>query len=262
MIRVGAMYVAVIATVLAVDCLAAADFDARSVPLVNGAKSGVRMPIVGIGTGGYGPPGETWDDSVAERAVTEFLRLGGRRIDTSLSYDDQQGIACTVKASQLPRENIFITSKVGGGPLGYKATLQQAEDILEQFGFPYVDLLLVHWPGPGNTSDPECNKGSTDSEKATSCRQATWRAMETILQSGKALAIGVSNFEQNHLQDIIDMNSTLPAVNQVEFQPYWQEYNLVHFCQLHNITFNGYAPLGAPDWAPYTPTAGRDIIQQ
>jgi diketogulonate reductase-like aldo/keto reductase len=226
--------------------------DVPSVPLANGAKNGVRMPVVGIGTAGYGPPGEIWNDSIADKAVTEFLKLGGRRIDTSLDYSDQKGIGQAIKASGVSREDIFITSKVGGGPPGYNAAMDQIDLTLQQLDSSYVDLLLIHWPGPINSSDAECNNGSTEAEKGRSCRQATWRALEKIFQEGKAMAIGVSNFEQNHLQDIIDMNGTLPAVDQVEFQPYWHEFDLVHFCQGRNITFNGYAPLGTPDWAPIT----------
>lgn len=224
------------------------------VPLHNGAKSGVKMPVMGIGTFGYGSPGEIWNDSVAQKAVSEFLSVGGRRIDTAYDYGDQRGIAAAVKASNVPRDEIFITSKIGGGPLGYNETLSQMETILDQFNDTYVDLILIHWPGPViglKTTDPACKEGSIE-ERARNCRQSSWKAMEMILEKGQARAIGVSNFEQNHLQDIFDMNSTLPAVNQVEFHPYWHEIGLLEFCQQHNITFNSYAPLGTPDWAPFT----------
>lgn len=226
--------------------------DVPTVPLYNGAKSGVKMPAMGIGTFGYGAPGEIWNDSVAQKAVSEFLNVGGRRIDTAYDYGDQKGIGAAVRASGVAREEIFITSKIGGGPLGYNETLAQVDEILDQLNTTYVDLILIHWPGPVlsiKTTDPACKKGILG-EKDRKCRQSSWKAMEVILQKGQARAIGVSNFEQNHLQDILDMNSTLPAVNQVEFHTYWHETDLVHFCQQHNITFNGYAPLGTPDWAP------------
>jgi len=117
-----------------------------------------------------------------------------------------------------------------------------------------VDLLLIHWPGatgrPANSSDPACDGPHADPRK---CRQNTWRAMETAFQAGKARAIGVSNFEQRHMQDVLDLGSLVPAVNQVEFHPFWHEDGLVAFCQQRGILLNGYAPYGAPDLFRFTP---------
>ena len=111
----------------------------------------------------------------------------------------------------------------------------------------YVDLLLIHWPGPvGNSTDPDCKPGLEDYKK---CRQSTWKALEQIFQSGKARAIGVSNFEQNHLEDILELGGLIPSVNQVEFHPYWHEDDLVKFCQNRSIVFNGYSPMASNDWA-------------
>ena len=100
---------------------------------------------MGIGTAGYGAPGEIWNDSVAQKAVSEFLSVGGRRIDTAYDYGDQKGIGAAIKASSVPRDEIFITSKIGGGPLGFNETLSQMETILDQFNDSYVDLILIHW---------------------------------------------------------------------------------------------------------------------
>ena len=249
--------------------------DVPSVPLVNGAKPGTKMPAVGIGTGAYvyeprTEPGEIWTDPVAEKAVTEWLKLGGRRIDASLSYRNQPGVARAIKASKIPREELFIVSKVGsgglvsGGALGYNDTLKQIPVILDTLQVDYLDLLLIHWPGPpGNSSDPEC-QGNPDTWRA--CRQSTWKALIEVFNQGKARAIGVSNFEKEHLEDIILMscssNQVLPAVNQVEFHPYWHEDELLSYCKDFNIVFNGYSPLSCPDWAPTKHHWNHTVLQE
>ena len=230
-----------------------------SVLLQNAAAPGMKMPVIGIGTGAYvyeprKVPGEIWTEDICEKASKQWLDMGGRRIDASLSYRNQPGVGRAIKDSNVSREEIFIVTKVGSGglvsgsALGYNDTLIQMQPILDSLQMDYVDLLLIHWPGPpGNSSDPACQ-----GKPATwrNCRQSTWKAMEEIYRSGKAKAIGVSNFEKNHLEDIIVMKSLLPAVNQVEFHPYWHEEDLLAFCNSYNITFNGYSPLGCPDWAP------------
>ena len=237
---------------------------ADSVPhvtLMNAALPGTKMPVTGIGTGAYvhepgTQPGEIWTDEVAEKAVSKWLALGGRRIDAAYNYHNQIGVGKAIKASKVPREELFVVSKVsgnggslaGGGALGYNDTIIQMKPILDTLQLEYVDLLLFHWPGPpGNSSDPVC-QGDPPTWRA--CRQATWRAMEDLYKMRKTRAIGVSNFEKNHLEDIFAMNSLLPSVNQVEFHPYWHEDDLLDFCKSYNITYNGYAPLGTPDWAP------------
>ena len=226
--------------------------DVPSVTLMNAAKSGVKMPVAGIGTWGYvhtigtGRPGEVWNDTVAEKAISEWLKLGGRRIDGSIGYGDQVGVGKGIKSSGIPRKDIFMTSKIE--PEGYNETLTQMDRLLGDLQMDYVDLLLIHWPGARSSSnDPACQG---DPPTWRSCRQSIWKAMEKLFNSNKALAIGVSNFEKNHLEDIVMMNGTIPSVNQVEYQPYWHEDDLLEYCKSKHITFNSYSPLGAPDWAP------------
>ena len=226
--------------------------DAPSVPLRNAAKPGLEMPVAGLGTWSYvhvpgtGIPGEVWNDTVGEKAVKEWLALGGRRIDGASHYGDQVGVGKAVKESEIPRQEIFMTSKLTLS--GYNETFHSLDTILSDLQMDYVDLLLIHFPRPyGIVTDPSC-KQSLPSWRG--CRQSVWKAMEEIHKSGKALAIGVSNFEQNHLEDIVMMNSSIPSVNQVEFHPYWHEDDLVKYCQSKNIVFNSYSTLGTPDWAP------------
>ena len=227
--------------------------DVPSVSLMNAAKPGTKMPVAGIGTWGYvhkqgtGRPGEVWNDTLAEASISKWLKMGGRRIDGAIGYGDQVGVGNGIKSSGVPRNEIFVTSKLE--LKGYNETFSQTDKLLSDLQMDYVDLLLIHWPGPKPflSTDPAC-KGNPPSLQG--CRQSVWKSLESVYNSGKALAIGVSNFEQNHLDDIIQLNSMIPAVNQIEFQPYWHEDDLLAFCKSKKITFNSYSPLGAPDWAP------------
>ena len=237
--------------------------DIPSVVLKNAARPGMEMPVPGIGTWGYvhtpgtGVPGEVWNDTVAEIATGQWLSMGGRRIDGSRGYGDQVGVGKAVKASKIPRSEIFMTSKIG--LYGYNETFDRMKEVLSDLQLDYVDLLLIHWPrAPSDSSDPAC-KG--DRQTYRECRQSVWKAMEEIYKSGKAHAIGVSNFERNHLEDILVMNSMVPSVNQVEYQPYWHEDDLVAFCKSHDIVYNSYSPLGAPDWAPDRHNWNGTILQ-
>ena len=226
--------------------------ESPSVTLMNAAKPSTKMPVSGIGTWGYvhqpgtGKPGEVWNDTVAEKAISKWIALGGRRVDGSIGYGDQVGVGNAVKSCGIPRSEIFMTSKISLE--GYNETFTQVDHLLSDLQMEYVDLLLIHWPGtPHSSSDPACQG---DPPTWRSCRQSVWKALEALYNTGKALAIGVSNFEKNHLEDIIMMKGMIPSVNQVEFHPYWHEDDLVEYCKSQNITFNSYSPLGAPDWAP------------
>ncbi|CAF1634672.1 unnamed protein product [Adineta ricciae] len=219
---------------------------------MNAVHGEVLMPVVGLGTGGYGSAngsgGEYWGPEQGHNATVAWLNMGGRRIDSSDDYASRDGVGTGWVASGIPRLEVFITSKVD--PAGYEQTLSKFTDILKSLQTTYVDLLLIHWPGaqPGKSDKPipPCKQGKAT---WTDCRIETWRALETIFKLQQVRAIGVSNYEVNHLLEIFNLNSTLPSVNQVEFHPYWHEDELVDFCQKHNITFNSYSPVGCPDHA-------------
>jgi len=202
--------------------------------------------MVGLGTGAYGDVngtnGEYWNDGIAQNATAEWLKIGGVRIDTSYGYNTEAGIGLAWKASGRDRKSIFITSKVD--PQGYDVAMSQFKAELQRLQTDYVDLLLVHWPGEEFSQSLPCQQGQNTYKN---CRQETWKALVTIFQSNGARAIGVSNFEVNHLEDIFELGGVIPSVNQVEFHAYWHEDPLVDFCVKHNITFNSYSPLGAPD---------------
>eukprot|EP01113_Clastostelium_recurvatum_P046061 TRINITY_DN8017_c0_g1_i3.p1 TRINITY_DN8017_c0_g1~~TRINITY_DN8017_c0_g1_i3.p1 ORF type:complete len:395 (+),score=83.42 TRINITY_DN8017_c0_g1_i3:22-1206(+) len=223
-----------------------------SVRLSNAARPGLMMPAVGLGTGGYGTKdgkgGEYWDPAQGHNATVAWLQLGGPRIDASDDYQSVTGVGSGWVASGVSREDIFITSKIN--PHGYDQALQDFAQNLKDLQTEYVDLLLIHWPGtqPGTTPPPPLPCKEANGTWAA-CRLGTWKALEKIYNAGQARAIGVSNYEVNHLLEIMNLKSLIPSVNQVEFHPYWHEDQLLYFCQQHNITFNSYSPIGAPDHA-------------
>eukprot|EP00051_Salpingoeca_urceolata_P027615 m.482360 g.482360 ORF g.482360 m.482360 type:complete len:373 (+) comp22525_c0_seq1:3687-4805(+) len=253
-----------------------------SVPLVQAAQPGVQMPAIGLGTGGYG---SGFSQKWAYQATKEWLAAGGRRIDTALGYNDQEKIGQALGESGLKRSEVFITTKV---PMVGNATetefalcLEQLNNNTSGFRTDFVDLLLVHYPTPrGDVPDPACALPSK-----TTCRENAWRSLVGLLHKGVARAVGVSNFEVDHLTEIVDLckreNLPLPAVNQIEFNPYWHEdkygvaagahcpsptaggakRELLEFTQAHKIVFNSYSPLGAPDVAPQRDGWNSSILE-
>jgi len=182
------------------------------------------------------------------------VKVGGRRLDSADSYGNEKSVGEAIQASSLDRSEIFILSKIGPShPLGYNDTLNQFAGIQKNLQTQYVDLLLIHWPwaemSQGESTDPFCKKRSKTYNE-TNCRLSTWRAMVKIFNDGGAKAIGVSNFENEHIQEIIDAKMPLPSINQCHFNPYGGKAQMekVTFCKTHEITYLGYSPLGIPDW--------------
>lgn len=256
--------------------------------LYNSAIPGLMMPAIGLGTGGYnGNNGsictaypENWNEGAGcgpavTLAVQEWIALSPKpaRLDTANSYMNLDAVGAGIAG--VPREDLFILSKVGPGyPLGYNDTLVQIKQILTAFNVSSVDLLLIHWPyggTPDGSSDPACNR-SDSSFSDTQCRLNTWAAMVEIFNAGQASAIGVSNYNITHLQvrvpmhtcpptyysvvcvqEIIDAGMPLPSVNQCPFNLYLSSIQqpLRDFCAANNILFHGYSPLGVPDWKTF-----------
>lgn len=244
------------------------------IPLENAAQNGVLMPVVGLGTGSYrrsGTPGRAkdgeegtfwsaqyWNDEITAVQVEKFIALGGQRIDASPDYENLPGVAEGVHRSGVPREQLFITTKIGWGlPMGYYATKSQVSETLKSLQTDYVDLILIHWP-MSDTFDPKDPNCKGNGKK---CRLSVWKALEEEHRAGRARAIGVSNYEIPHIQEIIDAGGLIPSANQYEFHPFWQQQELLRFCQQHKIAFNGYSQLGTPDVVPVrmkNPTAPLD----
>jgi diketogulonate reductase-like aldo/keto reductase len=181
-------------------------------------NNGVRMPWLGFGVF------KMSDGQEVEQAVRYALETGYRSVDTAAAYGNERGVGKAIRESGIPREDIFLTTKVWNGDQRKKRTMAAFEASLERLGTEYVDLYLVHWPVKG-------------------CYQETWQVMEEIYQNGRAKAIGVSNFQIHHLEDILRDSHTVPSVNQVEFHPFLVQPELLGFCQNHQIQVEAWSPL-------------------
>jgi len=247
--------------------------DVPTFTLKNAAVSGLTMPAIGVGTGGYSfdpkgygvyPECFSEDNGCGDytvQAVASWLQVGGRRIDGANSYYSDRSIATAIQKSGVPRSEIFILSKIGPGeqqfPLGFNESIYQFAQVLSNLNTTYVDLLLIHWPTQVDptaaiSTDPACQKNTnTYSEKE--CRLSTWKGLVQIFNNGQAKAIGVSNYNITHLQEIIDAKLPLPSLNQCPFHLYRSSSHdaLRNFCKTNNILFSGYSPLGVPDWWTY-----------
>lgn len=199
---------------------------------------GVHMPVLGLGAAHFRDATTT--------TVLQWLKQGGRAIDTSADYGDGLHAAelltgKAIKQSGLARKDLFITSKIPQTLLGYNSTLAVAAGSLAALGVDYLDLLLIHWPGVV----PSYNPGHTPPEDPTAARVATWRALEELHKQGKVRAIGVSNFMPRHLAELFALEDAIvPAVNQFEYHVGLHDQQLLATCAAHNITVTGYAPLG------------------
>ncbi len=180
--------------------------------------NGVAMPWVGLGVFNVDEGRQVRD------AVTWALDAGYRHIDTASLYGNERGVGEAIRRSGLDRADVFVTTKVWNTDQGYERTLRSLDASLERLGMDHVDLFLVHWPRPLLIEE-------------------TWRAMEQILEEGRARAIGVSNFLVHHLEQLLAVATVAPAVNQVEFHPHLQQPELVTFCEDHDIRFESWSPL-------------------
>ncbi|GAB3794416.1 aldo/keto reductase [Virgibacillus kimchii] len=181
-------------------------------------NNGVKMP--GFGLGVY----KVKDGDVVYQAVEDALETGYRSIDTASFYFNEKGVGRAVKDSRVPREDIFITSKVWNDQQGYEGTLKAFDETLENLQTDYLDLYLIHWPVKEKYKD-------------------TWRAMEKLYKEERVKAIGVSNFHIHHLEHLLDGCDVKPAVNQVEYHPHLTQEKLHAFCKQHGIQLEAWSPL-------------------
>jgi diketogulonate reductase-like aldo/keto reductase len=181
-------------------------------------NNGLKMPWLGFGVF------QINDGQEVEHAVRSALEIGYRSIDTATVYGNERGVGKAIRESGILREDIFLTTKVWNDDQREKRTLAAFEESLKRLETEYVDLYLVHWPVKG-------------------CYQETWQVMEEIYQSGRAKAIGVSNFLVHHLEDILRDSQIVPSVNQVEFHPFLVQPELLRFCQSHKIQVEAWSPL-------------------
>lgn len=184
--------------------------------------NGVNMPWLGLGVF------QVEEGSELIQAVKSAIAHGYRSIDTAAIYQNETGVGQAIKEAlqdnNLSREELFVTSKVWTADMGYEETIAAYEASLAKLGLEYLDLYLIHWPVKGNYKE-------------------TWRALETLYKEGRVKAIGVSNFQIHHLEDVMKDAEIKPMVNQVELHPYLSQQALLSFCQEQGIQLEAWSPL-------------------
>jgi diketogulonate reductase-like aldo/keto reductase len=179
-------------------------------------NSGARIPQVGLGV---------WQSGGAtKKAVLAALGAGYRHVDTAAVYGNEAQVGAAITESGVPRQELFVTTKLWNNDQGYDKALRAFETSLKRLHLEYVDLYLLHWPVAG-------------------LRLESWRALEQLLADGRARSIGVSNFMMNHLQELQGAAKVLPAVNQIELTPFLQRRETVALCRELGVQLESYSPL-------------------
>ncbi|MCM3315345.1 aldo/keto reductase [Rummeliibacillus stabekisii] len=185
-------------------------------------NNGVKMPWLGLGVF------KVEEGPELVNAVKTAIKHGYRSIDTAAIYGNEEGVGNGIqeglKEAGILREDLFVTSKVWNEDLGYESTLAAYETSLKKLGLDYLDLYLIHWPVEGKYKD-------------------AWRALETLYKEGRVKAIGVSNFQVHHLEDLMKDAEIKPVINQVELHPRLTKKELKTFCQDNNIQLEAWSPL-------------------
>ncbi|MFG3612725.1 aldo/keto reductase [Rummeliibacillus stabekisii] len=185
-------------------------------------NNGVKMPWLGLGVF------KVEEGPELVNAVKTAIKHGYRSIDTAAIYGNEEGVGKGIqeglKEAGISREDLFVTSKVWNEDLGYESTLAAYETSLKKLGLDYLDLYLIHWPVEGKYKD-------------------AWRALETLYKEGRVKAIGVSNFQVHHLEDLMKDAEIKPVINQVELHPRLTQKELKAFCQDNNIQLEAWSPL-------------------
>ncbi|WP_120002848.1 aldo/keto reductase [Nesterenkonia muleiensis] len=185
-------------------------------------NSGAHIPQIGFGTSQLAKPAES---------VAEALRAGYRHIDTAQMYKNEAEIGQGLRASGVSREEVFVTTKLNNPHHDPADAHRTFAESLERLGLDYVDLFLIHWPMPFLEID----------------YVDTWKAVIELLESGRTKSIGVSNFQPDHLERIIEATGVVPAVNQIEVHPYFANNELREFAKAQGIVIESWSPLGKGD---------------
>ncbi|MBP2326873.1 2,5-diketo-D-gluconate reductase A [Kibdelosporangium banguiense] len=159
-------------------------------------------------------------------AMNSAFEAGYRSVDTAALYRNEEGVGDAIAASGIPRENLFITTKLWGSDSGYDGAMRGFDESIGKLRLDYVDLYLIHWPGRSGSKYVEA-----------------WKALEQLRADGRARSVGVSNFEISHLRRVFDSTGTVPAVNQIELHPEQPETKLRAFHAEHGILTEAYSPL-------------------
>jgi diketogulonate reductase-like aldo/keto reductase len=181
-------------------------------------NNGKKMPCLGLGVYKASEGGEV------EEAIKYALKIGYRLFDTAAIYFNETGVGKAINHSAVARNEIFVTTKLWNDRHGFNETLKAFNESINKLNMDYVDLYLIHWPVGGKIVE-------------------TWKAFEKLFNEGRTLSIGVSNFLEHHLNDLIDSAEIMPAVNQIEFHPYLQQKSLVNYCKNKGIVVEAWSPL-------------------
>ena len=190
-------------------------------------NNGVEIPGIGFGTWRI-PGGE---DSL--KATLEAIEVGYRHIDTAALYETEESVGKAVRACGIPRDELFVTSKVWLDDRGYDKAMKACEASLKALNMDYIDLYLIHWPA-----------AAKQFENFEEVNLSTWRALTELYKAGKIRAIGVSNFRPHHLNALMN-TEILPMVNQIEYHPGYLQEETVKFCKDNGIAVEAWSPLGS-----------------
>ncbi len=180
--------------------------------------NGIEIPYVGLGVFLMKNPEET------ENAIRAAIDTGYRSIDTAAVYENEESVGKAIKETTVSRDELFVTSKVWNSDQGYDSTLKAFEESLKRLDMDYLDLYLIHWPVQGKYKD-------------------TWRALERLYSEGVVKSIGVSNFHQHHLEDLLSSSNEVPVLNQIELHPRLNQHELRAYCASQQIAVEAWSPI-------------------
>lgn len=189
--------------------------------------NGVTIPSIGFGTW------QTPDGETAVESVKYAIRCGYRHIDTAQGYGNEGSVGKAIRECGIPREELFITTKLVNDNHSYDLTMSSFAESLDKLGLSYVDLFLIHWPNPLPLRD-----------RWEAANAETWKAMEELYEAGKIKALGISNFRQHHIEALLKTAKIPPMVNQIRLCPGDPQAELVTYCRSKDMILEAYSPLG------------------
>jgi methylglyoxal/glyoxal reductase len=183
-------------------------------------NNGIQIPVLGLGV--YQMP----DNSATQKVLEYAVKIGYRHFDTAMIYGNERSVGRAANAGIVPRDQLFITTKVWNSDHGYDQAIKAFNKSLDRLGTGYIDLYLIHWPVQGK-------------------RKETWKALETLYEEGKCRSIGISNYMAHHIEELMGYCKVIPAINQLELHPYiyGDRLDTLAMCRKHNIVPEAYSPL-------------------